>query len=219
MSNLFALAVDALDLDEMYASSKHYYSQTINLQKLLNNAGLNGLLDDGSVLDSSLQNPIKFMRVTDAVMDYVNNNLDTLEGADDLLSALLDTEIVSADCFVPKFTASPNAKPGLVDVAFEGVGLALSVFGKDTVENELSRETMLDDILDEEATVRYLGRLTMYEDGAIHWAAHTEAVAEAEPEPEIPVVASDDPFVEQPYGPMVDVEVGTGYVGGDSGED
>lgn len=191
---LFETIVTALELGEAYKVATEYYSQPSNLQATIENLGN---LDDGNVLDSSLTNVRRFMQVTDALMDHINNNLDNITGADTMLGALLGTEIIAADCFVPKLRTEPSAKPGCVDVSCTGLGLTLSIFTSES-HLDISRETLLDDILDEESAVVLSGRLTVYSDDTLHWSPYVEAPVDTS-EPEIPTGVTADETIGVPY--------------------
>lgn len=198
MSHLFGTITDALGLNEAYETARNHYTDSAKLERFIMGGGL---LDDGNVIDSSLANPMKFMGVTDALYDYLNDNLDKLPMGATVLEALKHVEIISADSFIPTLRTAPNAtNPGHVDVSCTGIGLCLSLFRSEVVDSTFES---MDDILDNdesnESRVVPSGRLTIHDNDTIEWTPYAEvSTGVSVDEPEIPgdVRTFDDSPVE-----------------------
>ncbi len=181
--NVFMNVVEALGLQSKHVDAVAYYGNTDNLAKTVERMGLLGFTDQGTVLDHSMAGedaPLRFMKATDALQDHLNNNLDNVEQGPDILAALLDTEIISVDRFVPNLhVRASGLGDGSLVFSCDGVGLSLSLFSTVIVADGLNADHELADILDTESDVVFKGQLTITQDCKLHWVPVTDIVAES----------------------------------------
>lgn len=204
---LFESTIRNLELEDAYNSAREYYNNHETITRILSTLGVAGLVDRGDVLDSSFSNPKNFLKVTDSLIDYLNDNLDSLPNAAEIIANVMEIEAISADCFVPDLNVSPNANPSSVDVTLKGVALALSFFGAVPIDTDEPDDSsgiptdMADGVLLATSTFNFLGRLLIYENSSILWSATEAAESRITTSREIEVEIPGTVNVEQVLSP------------------
>ncbi len=191
MGLLFDTIIQELNLVEAYQKAQATYSG--NVSHLVENIHN---IDGGESLDNSMSNPSKFMKVTDALLSHLNAKIEE-PNSDTILSILLDTEVISADSFLPHLSVTSSIEPNSVEVGLSGCILPLSLFVDGTIYDE-DAEDVIEQLATSEPQLQYAGRLLVSSDSdTLQWCPYTETVEETSiiEEPTIPV--SEDKDVER----------------------
>lgn len=189
MGLLFETIITELNLGEAYQKAQTEYSS--HVAELISSIGF---IDKGESLDSSLSNPLKFMKVTDALFEHLNAKIDD-SNSDTILSLLLDTEVISADSFLPNLSVTSSVSPDMVEVSYGGCILPLSLFVDGTTYDDP------EDLMTADPQLRYAGRILVHSNSdTLQWCPYEEAhVAESNivEEPTIPEPTAADARIDE----------------------
>lgn len=163
--SIFSTILNELGLSEAYEQARdRYVGNTAE--------AIESLLYDPQVpeaLVTSLEKPMEFAATTDHLYAYLNENLETITGADAVLELMMEADMWSANEFVPRFVHS-MLKDGVQIAQVEGVSLSFSIYsaGSSDTEETVSPPETLEEIASyEPAEWNEVGVILLRDDGSI----------------------------------------------------